>query len=320
MPEIIQYQEPQQPTSSVTGNGSGLESPNRTNQLAAGGPRTEAAKMRSSKNALKFGIFSRATLLKSESRSKYQSLLEGLWATFQPEGKLEELLVEKLGTNVWRYRRLLISECAEIRKTTELPPIEFPSTDVDVREYIKSLGTSSLTESMISRISDPDVFERCIEMLSELMQQIKENGFSEENDMFVLEKIYGETDENNTRRTLKDKWSACYATACVTEEERTREGYATPEMCKQRILRAISAEIKQLRRDRVNRDLIASKRRMVECLRQSVPDTPGLDRLLRYESSLERSFDRTLNQLERLQRIRRGQPLPPRLDVKITEG
>jgi hypothetical protein len=36
------------------------------------------------------------------------------------------------------------------------------------------------------------------------------------------------------------------------------------------------------------------------------PDAPAFDRLLRYEASLERSFDRTLGQLERLQRMRLG--------------
>jgi hypothetical protein len=40
--------------------------------------------------------------------------------------------------------------------------------------------------------------------------------------------------------------------------------------------------------------------------------------LLRYGASLERSFDRTLNQLERAQRMRLGQPVPPPLNVNIS--
>ena len=40
-------------------------------------------------------------------------------------------------------------------------------------------------------------------------------------------------------------------------------------------------------------------------------------RLLRYEASLDRSFARTLDQLERLQRMRRGQPAPPSVIVEI---
>ncbi len=46
-----------------------------------------------------------------------------------------------------------------------------------------------------------------------------------------------------------------------------------------------------------------------------VPDARVLDRLLRYEASLDRSFERTLSQLERLQRMRLGQPILPKLDL-----
>jgi hypothetical protein len=37
-----------------------------------------------------------------------------------------------------------------------------------------------------------------------------------------------------------------------------------------------------------------------------------------YEAHFSREIDRILNRLERLQRIRKGQPLPTRLDVKIS--
>ena len=63
---------------------------------------------------------------------------------------------------------------------------------------------------------------------------------------------------------------------------------------------------------------IESERTKLEILRRSVPDSSGLDRLLRYEASLERTFDRALNQLERLQRMRRGQPVAPRIDVNVS--
>jgi hypothetical protein len=43
-----------------------------------------------------------------------------------------------------------------------------------------------------------------------------------------------------------------------------------------------------------------------------------LDLSARYESTLERSFERALNQLERLQRTRKGQALPPTLNVNVS--
>ena len=53
----------------------------------------------------------------------------------------------------------------------------------------------------------------------------------------------------------------------------------------------------------------------MELLACKIPATQDLDRLLRYEASLERNFDRTLSQLERVQRMRLGQPVLPNLQV-----
>ena len=77
-------------------------------------------------------------------------------------------------------------------------------------------------------------------------------------------------------------------------------------------------EVEQLSCYKVEHALTESKRIEVELLRRSVPDTQQLDRLLRYESHLERSIDRTLSRLERLQRMRKGQPVPPPLNVNVT--
>jgi len=42
------------------------------------------------------------------------------------------------------------------------------------------------------------------------------------------------------------------------------------------------------------------------------------DRLIRYEAQLSREFDRTLNQLERLQRMPKGQPVLPPIKVEVS--
>ena len=40
--------------------------------------------------------------------------------------------------------------------------------------------------------------------------------------------------------------------------------------------------------------------------------------MIRYGNSLERALDCMLTQYDRAQRIRKGQPLPPPVDVKIS--
>ena len=85
-----------------------------TSAKVSTGPRTAEGKANASKNAIKHGIYSSAMLLKSESRSDYDSLLTGFWEYFKPVGMFEEFLVEKLVVLSWRHRRLVITEKDEI--------------------------------------------------------------------------------------------------------------------------------------------------------------------------------------------------------------
>ena len=107
-------------------------------------------------------------------------------------------------------------------------------------------------------------------------------------------------------------------TSRVSEEEREQEGYASQELCKENIVHEIDGEIRRLKRYRKTQASIEADRAKLESLRRTVPESPALDRLLRYEASLERSFDRTLTQLERLQRMRLGQPTLPPVKVDLS--
>ena len=51
---------------------------------------------------------------------------------------------------------------------------------------------------------------------------------------------------------------------------------------------------------------------------RSLPASDAADRILRYESHLERQLDRAIDQLERLQRRRAGESVPPALNVNLT--
>jgi hypothetical protein len=48
-----------------------------------------------------------------------------------------------------------------------------------------------------------------------------------------------------------------------------------------------------------------------------IPKPEIAEKLLRYQVTLERSIDRTLTQLERIQRMRLGQPVAPPIKVQI---
>jgi hypothetical protein len=284
----------------------------------ATGPRTEQGKQRASRNATKHGVFSKVVVLPDESRAEYESLLTGLQGTLRPEGAIEELLVEKLATTAWRWRRLLLAEAAEIRKNTEFVESDQRDQEREEADRIASLLDSLNNHGLIQKIRNANVLERCLELLSELQGQIKEDGFDQERDAALLEKIYGSRSENRLRKDLYDSYEEWSDTSEVSEKERVREGFASAKECQNNIIKEIEDELERLKRYQRARTSIEATRTQLEVQRHSIPDGQGLDRILRYEASLERYFDRTFSQLERLQRMRLGQPVAPAIKIDVS--
>ena len=67
-------------------------------------------------NALKHGILSRYTVLSHENHDDYESLVNALMDEHLPAGATEQHLVEELATVIWRKRRVLQAEGANINK------------------------------------------------------------------------------------------------------------------------------------------------------------------------------------------------------------
>jgi hypothetical protein len=128
----------------------------------ATGPRTELGKEKSRRNALKHGIFSSTVLLKDEQRAKFDSLLSGLRDDLEPQGTLEEILVDKLASLLWRHRRLMsvIVEGERPRKR-----IEF-ILEPDLNEICPTpLEVSVRYETTLER-----AFDRALNQLEELQR------------------------------------------------------------------------------------------------------------------------------------------------------
>jgi hypothetical protein len=50
----------------------------------------------------------------------------------------------------------------------------------------------------------------------------------------------------------------------------------------------------------------------------SLPESEVMDKILRYETAIDRKMYRAMSELERLQRQRKGQPVLPRINVDIS--
>jgi len=276
-----------------------------------------AGKDRSKRNALKHGIFSKMVLLRGESQADFDSLLSGLRDDLRPEGTLEEIFVDKLASLIWRYRRLLMAEGAEIRKGTEFFHLEETKRlEEEEARVVNSEGDDRA--GMLLKISNPYILQRCVSLLRTLESMIEESGFHPSLDMRILGRVFGEFASSGGRHHVLFFYFQCSQDADLPDEERQKKGRPSPAECRANFLQELKRQIALLEAyGETNLEFEASKKKL-DTIARNVPDSPQLDRLLRYEASLERAFDRTLNQLERLQRIRLGQAVPPSINLSVT--
>jgi hypothetical protein len=88
---------------------------NRRNALK-GGVKTEKGNAAVRLNAVSHGIFCQDVLLPGENHCLFKALHEKFMAEIQPEGEMENLLVERLVTSVWRLKRALRYEQSSTQK------------------------------------------------------------------------------------------------------------------------------------------------------------------------------------------------------------
>lgn len=279
------------------------------------GPRTRQGKDRSKRNALKHGIFSDVVVLATESRAKYDSLRDRVYDNFEPVGALEEALVEKLTVLLWRFRRLYGAEAAEIRARSEF--IEWDERQIQTAEAGGILQLED-TAGLLRKIANAEVLQTCLDLLDELEGNISRNGLDLEQDRPILTRLCGDIESKRGENHLFKKYLDWHGLANVVDHVREEMGLPSPEECQQGFLEELDAEMTRLQRYEQEQASIASSRMKIEAQRQNVPDTLKLDRLLKYETGLERAFDRTLIQLERAQRMRLGQPVAPRINVNVS--
>jgi hypothetical protein len=282
----------------------------------APGPRTRQGKERSKHNAQKHRIFSEVVVLEDE-RDEFESLLNGLWNDLQPVDTLEITAVDKLATLLWRQRRVLTAEAAEIQKGRDF--VEWDEEREQEERAAEILRSSTnCGGGLITTIANPKLLERCLELLAQLKSAVKRDGLNPECDKGILTKLYGEYRQEDCRHSLFNGYLIWLAYAFCPDEKRQDAGIAYQEEAKQNFLHELELEEKRLLRFKKDRTAKESARLRLISLSRSIPTSAVMDRLLRYETKFDHEIDRLLKQLERLQRRRLGQPLPPSIDVNVS--
>src|SRR3954469_10763223 len=79
---------------------------NRKNAKRSTGPRTDAGKAASSRNALRHGLLSEASTLPDEDPAEFDAHAAAIKRDLEPVGGLEERYVQRIAELLWRLARL----------------------------------------------------------------------------------------------------------------------------------------------------------------------------------------------------------------------
>jgi len=133
---------------------------NRANAQHSTGPKTEAGKQRSSRNALKHGFTGQLVVMPDEDLELYEAHKKSFDDEYQPQGATEENLVQALADVSWRLNRVALLE-------SNLLSISYTPRDlVDcLFQQAKALANLSMHSQRLSR-----QFERTVAMLRDLQK------------------------------------------------------------------------------------------------------------------------------------------------------
>ena len=284
------------------GNGNGHS---ETNKHRSTGPRTVAGKRRSSRNAVKHGIFSKEILLESALGKLHKGFCKDMFIRYQPVGPNERSLVERLAYLSLSLERLQLAESAQSQLDVTL--LEHDQQFKDIRELgeARKARCDRQSQEFITglwyRRENPAIRNRCLEYLAQISAELSKDDFELDRLALLVALVYGG-----------------YPSAVMAEIKRMKLERATPSPNKDALLEGISQARAQLISEAEVEGKIGALRFELRRFSLLVPDSSHVDRLIRYGTYLSREYDRTLNRLERLQRKRLGQPSPPTLNVNVS--
>jgi hypothetical protein len=309
---------------------------NHTNAQRSTGPRTPEGKAAVRLNALQHGLLARDIFVDTgdgrEDEADYAALVEELRQDLQPHGRLELMLVEKIAAAYWRLRRAAREEASTLRRRLD----KLDAGELDRREEYEEEVRKDLTE--LNRREDPlmagfdhhglSPSKRLEAQKQDAVRRLRKNPAGLAHFIRTLDRA---EDEIRTTDRLEDDTVLRIEREFATDEDGLLERIhaAGPRRNPGGSLR-FSAKVKDVVLDLLQAEqttlqalLEAVEERLRAALsveRQAVglPSEEEVQHIQRYESMYERQLYQAINQLERLQRRRIGEPTLPPLTVEVT--
>jgi len=235
-------------------------------------------------NALKHGILSRYTVLSHESHADYESLVDSLMEEHLPAGATEQHLIEELASVIWRKRRVLQAEGATINKGLKESSRNAKTIIPAAAPFEMGLSGEN------TRISD--LMEQKPDEVSESQQSSRHDLDATNRASAILRKGGDRAYDKALRALLPDtrEWWQEY----VDDEEYTADAAGLAAFITEHVTRFVYQQEKESR----HHDAIVNQT-IGEGLQAY-----RLEKLSRYETHLDRKFERTLAMLIKLKDLR----------------
>jgi hypothetical protein len=242
---------------------------------------------------------------------------------------MEKMLVEIIITTLWRKARVLRAENGEIRKQLDASAGDRMLRNSDKGNFDLALSEMGLplykadnqTDQKVSTIDrwtavqaaqsnlreHPAGLEYLCALLKRAKSEIQKHGFISEN---LRKKIY----------SVCCFWDHAFALVCVSAGP-ARAGRddlpSKTEISNADVLALIEDRLERL--DMFKEYVFEREELAVDAEARSfcLPSAGAADKLLRYETHLDRQVYRAIDQLERLQRQRKGENVPAPLNVNL---
>ncbi len=283
-----------------------------------GGVKTADGKAIVKYNALKHGLLAKEIVVTvgdgAENPEEFNALLEDLQTQLAPAGTLEEMLVEKVAVAYWRLRRAYRYEVGLIRNELDNATDDY---------YSGKTSSSGYNEQKTD-----DEIGREIEQLKETIESWKQDkkDFKKMHKAAKpLDKIF---DWGENWEWLEQKYEYLQPSRSYEDgfEPKALRDFLSKEanLSDDEIWQA-HIELCDEKMDEHNKEIVdlqkqSQKNKLrLQVIRKlgNIPSRHELDRLLRYEGAIERQLYKAVNQLERLQRLRAGDNVPPPLQVDV---
>jgi hypothetical protein len=285
---------------------------NRRNAAKSTGPRTPAGRAVSKLNALKHGILSREVLVRGqafeEDETELESLYRRFWEELQPAGPVEEMLVDQIVTTHWRQRRALRAESGEIALSVDTGQRQRLRGTDPVLQWMKWTAFGDPIHAMEGSAVGCSIL---VDWLAELRAEVDREGKLTESAIGTLAARFGGKPNRLTLELEAFRRESAAASTGPDAPLPDREVTAT--------LAFLDRKLREFRNHR-NRHL-EDELHEDEALQAAavLPSAKVLDKIMRYETKLERQLYRAMAQLERVQRLRNGETVPAPLSVQVSE-